>query len=188
MTHKDFIKLLNKGVITHTGFVDSNGDINTEEDLDVLASQLITQTGITDGKEEGTQLQEWINTHYPDTESETPEVIKPELNKPTLSAAKVTSNPASIIITANDYAGTHVVLMAESANATILFGTAKTSIDKEELAIKALKNKTVYMTVTPNEGQTSGSIALKLIDKDNTETILATVNTEFENLASATEA
>ena len=43
MTRKDFIKLLNKGVITHTGFVDSNGDIKTEEDLDVLASQLITQ-------------------------------------------------------------------------------------------------------------------------------------------------
>lgn len=184
MTRKDFIKLLNKGVITHTGFVDSNGDIKTEEDLDVLASQLITQTGITDGDPKGEQLSGWIDEHYPDTESSP----KPELNKPTLSAAKVTSNPASIIITANDYAGTHVVLMAESANATILFGTAKTSIDKEELAIKALKNKTVYMTVTPNGGQTSGSITLKLIDKDNPETILATVNTEFEITAGSTEA
>ena len=184
MTRKDFIKLLNKGVITHTGFVDSNGDIKTEEDLDVLASQHITLTGIADGDPKGEKLQGWINEHYPDTESGP----KPELNKPTLSAAKVTGNPASIIITANDYAGTHVVLMAESANATILFGTAKTSIDKEELAIKALKNKTVYMTVTPNEGQTEGSIALKLIDKDNPETILATANTEFKITAGGTEA
>lgn len=162
MTRKDFIKLLNKGVITHTGFVDSNGDIKTEEDLDVLASQLITQTGITDGDPKGEKLQGWINEHYPDTES-SPEPPTP--TAPTIEVAEITGNPATVKIIANDYAGANVALSGTASNnATITFGTTKTTIDKEELVIKALKNKTVYMSIKAGLGNTNGTITLKLVD------------------------
>ena len=158
MTRKDFIKLLNKGVITHTGFVDSNGDIKTEEDLDVLASQLITQTGITDGDPKGEQLGKWIENHYPDTES------SPKPPTLTIEVAKITSNPTSFKIIANDYAGANVTLSGTASNnATIKFGTTKTSIDKDELVIKALKNKTVYMSIKAGVGNTNGTITLKLV-------------------------
>ena len=162
MTRKDFIKLLNKGVITHTGFVDSNGDIKTEEDLDVLASQLITQTGITDGDPKGEKLQGWIDEHYPDTES-SPK--PPTLTAPTIEVTEITGNPATVKIIANDYAGANVTLSGTTSNnATITFGTAKTSIDKDELVIKALKNKTVYMYIKAGLEHTNGTITLKLVD------------------------
>ena len=162
MTRKDFIKLLNKGVITHTGFVDSNGDIKTEEDLDVLASQLITQTGITDGDPKGEKLQGWIDEHYPDTESG-PE--PPTLTAPTIEVAEITGNPTTVKIIANDYAGANVTLSGITDNgADIKFSTTKTSLGNEELAIKVLKNKTVYMSIYTRPGNPNGTLTLKLVD------------------------
>ena len=173
MTRKDFIKLLNKGVITHTGFVDSNGDIKTEEDLDVLASQHITLTGITDNDPKGEKLQGWIDEHYPDTES------SPKPPTLTIEVAEITSNPTTVKIIANDYAGANVTLSGTASNkATIKFGTTKTSIDKEELAIKALKNKTVYMSIYTPLGNTNGTLTLKLVDDLGAE--LVTKEVQFD--------
>ena len=156
MTRKDFIKLLNKGVITHTGFVDSNGDIKTEEDLDVLASQHITLTGITDGEEDGRQLQGWIDEHYPDTESG-PE--PPTLTAPTIEVAEFEGTGTQVTITANDYAGANVTLSGTTSNkATIKFG------NKATWTSKALKDKTIPMTIKATLSQTTGTFTLTLVD------------------------
>ena len=162
MTRKDFIKLLNKGVITHTGFVDSNGDIKTEEDLDVLASQHITLTGITDNDPKGEQLGKWIEKHYPDTESG-PEPPTP--TAPTIEVAEFKGTATQVTITANDYAGANVTLSGTTSNnAKIKFGTKATPATEATWATKALKDKTIPMTIKATMSQTTGTFALILVD------------------------
>lgn len=190
MTREDFIKLLNKGVITQTGLIDSKGNIKYDGDLDDLANKFITQTGITDGTPEGTKTKEWLDSHTEpemetvqvetevDTDGDgTPdttvvdEVTRPkEQKKPTIEVSGLdamlpygVTTKATLKIKANDYAGSNVTLTWEATGATVKIA------NKDNYSVKSLKDKDLAMNITPEDNQAEYKIVFTFKDDTNTE-------------------
>ena len=194
MTREDFIKLLNKGVITQTGLIDAKGNIKYDGDLDDLANKFITQTGITDGTSEGTKLQEWIDKKCPpemetvevpvdtdgdgepdttETQTRPKEKVKPTIEVSGLDAMlPVEGGKATVKIVANEYAGSNVTMTWTAVGAT-----AKIA-NKDNYSVKSLKDKELTMNITPEINQDAYSISFEL--KDDTNAVLATAEVTFD--------
>lgn len=195
MTREDFIKLINKGVITHTGLIDSKGNIKYDGDLDDLANKYITQTGITDGTSEGKKLKDWIDKKCP-PEMETVEVpvdtdgdgvpdtteTQTQPKQPTKPVIEVSgldmllpydaTSKATVKIISNDYAGSNVTMTWE------VVGASAKIANKDNWSVKSLKDKELTMNVTPEANQDVYSINFTL--KDDTNEVLATTECTFD--------
>ena len=163
MTKEDLIKLLNKGVITHTGLIDSKGNIKYDGDLDDLANKFITQTGITDGTSAGNKTSEWIDKHAM-TDKDNDGKPDPK-NMPLIEVSGLenilpysVTTKATVKITANDYAGANVTLTWDAVGAVVKIA------NKDSWSVKSLKDKELVLSVTPKDNEEVYSIAFHFVD------------------------
>lgn len=180
MTKEEFLKLLNKGIITQTGFIDPEGDVvyggkKFDGDLDEIANRTIMQSGITDGTLEGKKTSEWISKNIPAEDKDGDG--QPDAKKlPVLEMTNITEplpydgTTGELIITANDYAGANVSLNVLGTGCTANTGKTKWSS-------KSLKDTKVSVSIMPDDVSENVSILLSLVDdQDN---VLSTLNSQF---------
>lgn len=176
MTREDLIKLLNKGKITVTGIINGKGEIAdkfAEEDLDKVANQFVTCTGIVDGTETGEQTSDWVEN--------TPPPSNPEAVAMTITGLEEMldfgASAFAVNLTANGYKGSNVTLYVTATNAAVQTNKGKDLTDDVAWSVKNMKDKVVNLQVVPEDNCETYAVTARLVDDQNTT--LAEMTQEF---------